>query len=65
MDCPKSPPRKPRVELDESLSVLGTYSLLDEIVEELDSENVGWTGLLGTLPAEATLDVVDSLSASD
>jgi hypothetical protein len=45
--------------------VLGTYSLLDEIVEELDSENVGWTGLLGTPPAEATLDVVDALSASD
>jgi hypothetical protein len=65
VDCPKSPPRKPRVELDKSLAVLGTYSLLDEIVEELDSENVGWTGLLGTLPAEATPDVVDALSASD
>lgn len=43
--CPKSPPRKPRdddsrVELV-SLSVLATYSLLEEIVEELDSENVG------------------------
>jgi len=41
---PKSPPRKPRddsrVKLV-SLSVLGTYSLLEEIVEELDSENVG------------------------
>jgi hypothetical protein len=65
--CPKSPPRKPRddsrVELV-SLSVLATYSLLDEIVEELGSENVGWTGLLGTLPAETTLDVIYSLSAS-
>jgi hypothetical protein len=38
--CPKSPPRKPRDELV-SLSVLATYSLLEEIVEELDSENVG------------------------
>jgi hypothetical protein len=68
VDCPKSPPRNPRddsrVELV-SLSVLATYSLLEEIVEELGSDNVGWTGLLGTLPAETTLDVVDSISASD
>jgi len=65
---PKSPPRKPRddsrVELDESLSVLATYPVLEDTVEELDSENVGWTGLLGTLPADTTLDMVDSLSAS-
>jgi hypothetical protein len=45
VECPKIPPRKPRddsgVELGESLSVLATYSLLEEVVEELDSENVG------------------------
>lgn len=44
VECPKIP-RKPRddsgVELGESLSVLAKYSLLEEVVEELDSENVG------------------------
>ena len=62
---PKSPPRKPRddsrVELGESLS---TYSLLQDVVEELDSENVGSTGLVGTVPTDTTLDVVDSISTS-
>ena len=66
--CPKSPPKNPRddssVELV-SLSVLGTYSLVEDVSEELDSENVGWTGLLGTVPAETTLDVVDSLPTDE